>query len=177
MGRTAFFLLTGACLFLAAAGALTAVEAASPGKQVAVAVLDFGYVDTSGESANSSAEHQARLDALAAGLRTDLVHSGRYRIVTPVCRPQACAVGSTSLAELTRAAREAGADLLVLGAVHKESTLIQWAKVFAMNVDHGRVVFDKLITFRGDSDEAWTRAEQFIARELMAASPQGAADP
>ena len=178
MGRTAFFILASACLFLHAPAALAAEEAApAQGEKINVAILDFNYVDTSGESANSAQEHRARLDALAAGLRSDFVGSGRYRIVTPVCRPEPCVVGSTSLDELTRAAKDAGAKLLIMGAVHKESTLIQWAKVLAINVDDQRVVLDKLITFRGDSDEAWTRAEAFMARELVAAgSSQGAAD-
>ncbi len=179
MRQAAFFFLISACLVLGAAGGLAAEEAASPqGKQIAVAILDFGYLDTSGESGNSAAEHQARLEALATGLRRDFARSGRYRVVTPVCRPQPCVVGSTPLDELARAAKDAGAELLVMGAVHKESTLVQWAKVFAMNVDDKRVVFDKLITFRGDSDEAWARAEAFIAREFVAAGlSQGAADP
>ncbi len=68
-----------------------------------------------------------------------------------------------------RAAKSAGAKLLVMGAVHKESTLIQWAKVLVMNVGENRVVLDKLVSFRGNSDEAWTRAEAFIARELTSA--------
>jgi hypothetical protein len=174
MTRTAFFILTSACLLLHAPVALAAEETApAQGQEIGVAILDFNYIDTSGESENSAQEHKARLDALAAGLRSDFARSGRYRNVTPACRPAPCVVGSTPLDELTRAAKEAGAELLVVGAVHKESTLIQWVKVLAMNVDQ-RVVVDKLITFRGDSDEAWARAEAFMARELLAAgSTQG----
>ncbi|HZZ63653.1 MAG TPA: DUF2380 domain-containing protein [Roseiarcus sp.] len=177
MRRTAFFLIS-ICLFLGAAGVLGAQETpATQGKQIGVAILDFSYADTSGEQKDMTADHRKWLAALASGLRTDLAHAGGYRIVTPTCRPEPCALGSTPLDELLRASKEAGAELLVMGAVHKESTLLQWAKVTGVNVDDKRVVFDKLFTFRGDSEEAWARAEAFIARELVAAAAsESAAD-
>ena len=50
-------------------------------------------------------------------------------------------------------------------------TLIQWAGVQAIDVETERVVLDKLLTFRGDTDEAWDRAEVFLARELTALAP------
>ena len=170
MGRTAFFFLTSIGLLLGAAGVPGAPETpAAQGKQIGVAVLDFGYNDTSGEQKNMTADHRKWLAALASGLRADLTRAG-YRMVTPICDPAPCVVGSTPLDELLRAAKEAKAELLVMGAVHKESTLLQWAKVLGVKVDDERVVFDKLFTFRGDSQEAWTMAESFIARELLAAA-------
>lgn len=179
MRRTAFFFLISVSLFLEAAGVAVAQEtAALRGKEVGVAILDFSYSDTSGEQKDMTADHRKWLAALASGLRADLARTGAYRIVTPTCRPEPCAVGSTPLDELLRAAKEAGAELLVMGAVHKESTLLQWAKVTGVNVADERVVFDKLFTFRGDSKEAWARAEAFIAREILAAaSPAAAASP
>ncbi len=178
MRRTALLFMAFVCLFLGKAGIDGAhAKAGTSATDIGVAILDFGYSDTSGETQDLTVEHRARLEALASGLRTDFGRAAGYRIVTPLCRPQPCAVGSTPLDELERAAREAGAKLLVMGAVHKESTLIQWAKILAVNVDDGRVVLDKLLTFRGDSKEAWEKAEAFIARELMsAAPPPGAAD-
>ena len=38
----------------------------------------------------------------------------------------------------------------------------------AVDVESGRAVLDKLYTFRGDTDEAWERAEAFVAREVAA---------
>ncbi len=58
---------------------------------------------------------------------------------------------------------------MVLGGFHKMSTLVQWAKIQIVDEDEGRVVFDRLVTFRNDSDDAWTRAETFLFREIMAA--------
>jgi uncharacterized protein DUF2380 len=72
-----------------------------------------------------------------------------------------------------RIAGHRSATLVLIGGVHKQSTLIQWAKVQAIDVDAGRLVLDKLLTFRGDTDEAWERAEAFVAREVaeLAAAP------
>jgi Protein of unknown function (DUF2380) len=168
MRRTLFRFATSLCLIIGSGAASAAQDpAVQQGRGIGVAILDFTYADTSGESRDMTAEHAEWLEALAVGLRTSFARDGGYRIVTPVCRPQPCVVGSTPLDELERAAREAGAKLLVMGAVHKESTLVQWAKVLGVNVDDNRVIFDKLLSFRGDSEEAWARAEAFIASELL----------
>jgi hypothetical protein len=51
-----------------------------------------------------------------------------------------------------RIAGHRSATLVLIGGVHKQSTLIQWAKVQAIDVDAGRLVLDKLLTFRGDTE-------------------------
>jgi hypothetical protein len=63
---------------------------------------------------------------------------------------------------------------LLIGGVHKMSTLVQWAKIEAIDTKTERVMFDKLFTFRGDTDDAWRRAEAFIANEIAAMSGQPA---
>ncbi len=101
MRRSAFFFLTIACALIVTAGGGAAEQSAAPqGKDIWVAILDFGYSDTSGELQNSAAQHRARLEALADGLRRDMARNGRYRIVTPICHPEPCVVGSTPLDEL-----------------------------------------------------------------------------
>jgi hypothetical protein len=32
----------------------------------------------------------------------------------------------------------------------------------------GKLVFDRLLTFRGDTDDAWRRAEAFVAAQMAA---------
>ena len=180
MRRAALSLATGFCLFLAFVGAQRALSApAAQGNQIGVAVLDFTYADTAGEAQDMTTEHQKWLAALASGLRKGFERTGAYRLVTPVCRPEPCEVGRTPLDQLEGAAKEAGAQLLVMGGVHKESTLLQWAKVLAVNLVDNQVVTDKLFTFRGDNEYAWERAEEFISRDLLeAAAPlAGASGP
>lgn len=137
---------------------LTPGRTAAPG----VAIDDFVYSDTSGEPTDQTAAHQRRLTTFMAALRRDIAADGEYHLV-----PSSCATpcGDDAL----HAAAQAGANILVMGAVKKMSTLVLWAKVTAIDVGANRVAFEKLYTFRGDNDEAWERAESFIAKQLRAA--------
>jgi len=131
---------------------------------VAIAVADFDYVDTSGEVRDQHAEHAARLQTFMRAIRHDLAGSGQYRIVALVCSQAPCAAGGS--AKLMRDARDSGATLLLYGGIHKESTLIQWMKVEAVMVENGKHLFDRLLTFRGDTDESWMHSERFLIKQL-----------
>jgi len=95
-----------------------------------------------------------------AALRKDLAADGRFRVVLE-------AKSDAVPEELTQAAKTAGARFLVVGGIHKMSTLVQFAKVEAIDLAADRSVFSKLYTFRGDNDESWVRAEMFLSRELL----------
>jgi hypothetical protein len=131
---------------------------------VPVAVADFDYVDTSGEVRDQRAEHEARLQTFMRAIRDDLAGSGQYRIVPLVCSQAPCPTSGST--ELMKDARSSGATLLLYGGIHKESTLIQWMKVEAVEVESGKPLFNRLITFRGDSDDSWRRSEQFLIKQL-----------
>ncbi len=60
--------------------------------------------------------------------------------------------------------------MLVYGGIHKVSTLIQEAVVQMVDVEQDRLVVDRRISFRGDTDDAWRRAAAFAATSLRAAS-------
>jgi hypothetical protein len=143
-------------------------------QRAAVAVIDFDYVDTSGEARDQRGEHEARLAVFMRALKEDLAQGDRFRPVTPTCAPSPCSLASSMVTGLLAAAREAGADILLIGGVHKMSTLVQWAKIEAIDAKTERVLFDKLFTFRGDTDDAWRRAEVFIVEEITAVSGQPA---
>jgi hypothetical protein len=136
-------------------------QAAEP---IPIAVLDLDYTDHSGEPRDQRQEHAARLQHFAEALRTDLTNTGKYRTVSPVCDPAPCTAADPTL---IASARKAGAHLMMFGGVQKMSTLIQWAKLLVVDVQTEKVVFDRLITFRGDDDESWRRAEAFTIREFM----------
>ncbi|MGO9673489.1 MAG: DUF2380 domain-containing protein [Methylocella sp.] len=137
----------------------------------AIAVIDFDYLDTSGEERDQRKEHEARLSAFMGALRTDFATGAKFKVVTPICQPEPCSLGGTMVPKLLAAARDAGADIVLIGGVHKMSTLVQWAKVEAIDAKTGGVLFDKLFTFRGDTDDAWRRAEAFIFEEITALPP------
>jgi len=163
-------LVTGLLCSVAFGVASPTVAAGGGPSPVAIAVPDLVYVDTSGEPRDQTQEHAARIRRFSDALRGDLERNGKFRIVTPQCGAAPCAA-SAEPSELVARAREAGAKLVLIGGVHKQSTLIQWAKLQAVDVESGRPVLDKLLTFRGDTDEAWERAETFAARELAGLAP------
>jgi hypothetical protein len=142
----------------------------------AFAVAEIDYADTSGEVIDQSADHTRRLRTFEAALRSDLAAGGKLRSVTLDCPPNACSVSDITAAQLVGKAEVAGADFLLVGSFHKMSTLIQWAKFEMIDVKSRKIVFERLVTFRGDNDEAWRRAEAFIAadiadRELTRSAP------
>ncbi|WP_348638253.1 DUF2380 domain-containing protein [Bradyrhizobium sp. ISRA463] len=141
-----------------------------------VEIQDFGYLDTSREPTDQSASHQERLQAFTAALRRDVAADALYRLVPSSCG-STCDADAPLTAERLRAAAQGGANVLIVGLVQKMSTLVQWARVRAVDLDKNRVLFEKLYTFRGDNDEAWQRAEAFVAREIREAlaKPQPAA--
>ncbi len=142
----------------------------APTQPAALAILDLDYVDTSGEPIDQIAAHKRRAADFVNALQRDLAANGQYRIVKMSCGSAPCDP-TMSPAEIQKAARAAGAKLVLLGGVHKMSTLVQWAKIQIADEEQGRIVFDRLLTFRGDTDEAWQRAESFIARDVLQSAP------
>jgi hypothetical protein len=137
------------------------------GKPPVLAVAEIDYVDTSGEVIDQSADHRRRLRAFEASLRSDLTASGKLRSVVLDCPPNACSVGDIDANQLIGKAQAAGADFLLISAFHKVSTLVQWAKFDMIDVKAQKLSFERLVSFRGDNDEAWRRAEDFIVRDIM----------
>jgi len=145
---------------------LTPAGFAAPASQPAgLEIDDFGYLDTSGEPTDQASAHQIRLQAFMSALRHDLEADHRYRLVASSCAPPCAADGSVTPDRLS-AASQAGTNILVVGGIRKMSTLVQWAKVGAIDVGARRILFEKLYTFRGDNDEAWRRAEAFVSQEI-----------
>jgi Protein of unknown function (DUF2380) len=132
-----------------------------------LAVAEIQYVDTSGEITDQSADHVRRLREFEASLRTDLAASGKVRNGVLDCPPNACSIGDIEADHLLDKAQAAGADYLLISSFHKLSTLVQWAKFDLVDVKTRNVVFNRLVTFRGDNDKAWRHAESFVAKEIL----------
>ncbi len=140
---------------------LPAASRAAPAP--AIAVDDFGYFDTSGEPTDQTAAHQRRLAAFMAAFNHDLTADGAYRLVVSSC------TAPCQSDDRLHAASQAGANILILGAVKKLSTLVLWTKVTAIDLGANRVAVEKLYTFRGDNDLAWQQNESYVARDVRAA--------
>jgi hypothetical protein len=137
--------------------------------RIPIAVADFDYLDTSAEPINQEAVHAERLRTFTERLRLDLAQQN-YRIVELSCAQRPCSVRRSTAERLIESARAAGARLLLVGGIRKVSTLIQNGRIQVADVEMNQVVFDRLISFRGDTDESWERAERFVMRELAAAN-------
>lgn len=162
-GRLGFAAIGLAWVWLALAPALGQAQAAAP--TLAVGALD--YVDTSGEPRDQVADHARRVKAFADSLRADLATSGKFRIASLDCQASQCSAATSDPAELIAKAKQAGATYLLIGGIHKVSTLMQWAKFDILDVKTTKVVFVRLLTFRGDDDAAWKHAEGFLDREIL----------
>jgi hypothetical protein len=137
-----------------------------PRQPIPIAIVDFDYRDSSGEAQDQTEKHRALLQAFTESLRRDLARGEKYHVVALPCGPEPCTAARSDPAQLIGRAREAGAALLLYGGIHKMSTLVQWAKVQIVDVRAGRLVLDRLLTFRGDDERAWQRAEAFLAADL-----------
>ena len=150
-------------LGLSAAPYALADEAPAP---VKIAVLDFGFEDTSGEPRDQTSEHRQKLQGFMDSLRGDLASSGMFEVLAVVCEGEPCAVGKSSASQSLDAAKRAGVRLLLYGAFHKVSTMESWAKYEVFDVDANKLVVDRLLTYRDDNEEAWRRFERFVWREI-----------
>ncbi|WP_454849715.1 DUF2380 domain-containing protein [Rhizobium binxianense] len=146
-----------------AAGLASAVPAAEP---VALAVAAFDFRDTSGEVRNQADEHEARLKALGAAVNEGLSATGKVGLVGLGCGAGACTVRAAGLDALSAHARKVGAHYLLIGEVHKLSTLIGEVKFAVLDMDTGRPTCDRFLSYRGDTDEAWRRAAAFVVRDV-----------
>jgi len=127
-----------------------------------VAIADFDNFDTAGEGAQRSAEHADRVRAFAEFLRGNLAGGRRYAILSLTCPTVPCSAARMPPADFLQAARNSGARLLVYGGIHKQSTLVQWALVHAIDLKQDKLVLERTFSLRGDTDEAFRRAADFI---------------
>jgi hypothetical protein len=148
------------CAFAALSGASQALE------PVPVAIIEFDYVGRSGGLLEQGPAKTERLRELVQQVRDGLAQSGRYRVVSLSCDPAPCSAVRTDPAVLIAKARAAGARLLVFGGIQKMNAVIQYGNAEAVDLEADRLVFDRNIVFRDDSEEAWDYAARFLIAEL-----------
>lgn len=146
--------------------------------QRAVAVLDFELIDTSleGETKGPRADEQARLARLGPRLRERLAASGRFSVLdsAPVAAEahavnlQACGGCDATFA------RRLGADLSVTGTVQKVSNLILNMNIYIRDAGTGSLVAGMSADFRGNTDESWSRALDWLIDHRLLAQDFGA---
>jgi Protein of unknown function (DUF2380) len=153
---------------------IASAQAAEP----KVAVFDFELVDTSLEGATYGprADQQARLAQIADQLRDRLAKSGRVKVVdvAPVAAQARAADLRTCDGCEAQFARQVGADFAVTGWVQKVSNLILNMNIMVRDAKSGSVISLKSVDMRGNTDETWSRAIDWLIRyDLLAPPGQG----
>ena len=161
---------------IATAVPLAAFIASAHASEPKVAVFNFELVDTSLEGATNGArpDQQQRLVRAGNQLRDRLAKSGRVEVVDI-----AAVASQADAADLrtcdgceAKFARKLGADYAIVGWVQKVSNLILNMNIMVRDVGSDRVVAVKSVDLRGNTDETWSRAVDWLVRyDLLA--PQG----
>lgn len=155
------FLLT-----LIGAGVLASAAFADVVEPATLAVADFEFKDTSGEVRDQTAEHQARLKAFGVTLQDALSDNKKIDLVALPCQAEQCTIKDPGLVDLSKQAKTARAKYLLIGQMHKMSTLVGWVKFAVLDLNNNKAVCDRYLTYRGDTDEAWRRAAEFTVRDI-----------
>ena len=142
---------------------------ASPSKLV---VLD---VELSGDVGGPELvpEHQARLKLASAKLRESLSRTGLYQLVDSTAarstieklRSQYLYLHDCNGCDLD-IARQLGADQVLVTWVNRVSALILSLTYEFHDVETGQITARKSFGFRGDNDTSWTRAIDYMVRDL-----------
>ncbi|WP_428030658.1 DUF2380 domain-containing protein [Ancylobacter sp.] len=135
-----------------------------------VAVADIGFTDSSGEPQDQRAAHEARRLALTEAVRADIGSAGTLQSLDLPCEG-ACRLDAEGVEALRRRAGQAGAGFLLVGSVHKMSTLVLSLRVAVLDAATGKLVFERLLSFRGDNDAGWRHAGDYVAREVTSQLP------
>jgi hypothetical protein len=143
-----------------------------------VAVFDLEMIDTSlqGEVNGAQADEQARLSRTGDQVRKELAESGKFRVldIAPV---NAAAHGSNLQACggcVVKLAGEIGADLVMTGVVQKVSNLILNINLYLRDVHTGQLLAAASADMRGNTDESWSRATNYLVRNRLLAPNYGA---
>jgi hypothetical protein len=156
---------------------LVSVPAPAAADGTRIAVFEFELIDTSLEGALNGprADEFLRVSRLAPELRGRLAASGRYSLldISPVAEEarasnlQVCGGCDTRLAE------RLGAELAVTGTVQKVSNLILNMNIYVRDARTGRAVTQVSADFRGNTDESWSRALDWLIRNRLLAAQGG----
>jgi len=163
------------CVLIAMLAMVPVAARAAPSQ---VAVFDFELIDTSlqGEVDGPRSDEQGRLMRAGDQVRKALADSGRFTVldIAPVnvaahgSNLQACGGCEVALA------RQLGADLVITGTVQKVSNLILNINFYLRDVHTGQLVTAMSADMRGNTDESWTRAADYLLRNRLLAPNYGA---
>ena len=136
-----------------------------------LAVFDFELLDTSleGEMRGPQADERDRLIRISDQVRGQLAESGKFQLLD--IAPVKAATAGSNLQACggcdIQFAKAIGADLVITGVIKKVSTLILSLTIFVRDVHTGQLVTAVNASFRGNTDESWTRATSYLVRNRL----------
>ena len=152
------------------AGPLLIVDAADASPRVVV--LDVELTGDLGGPTFSS-QHEARLEMASARLRENLQRTDLYQVVDNAPAQETIERLSAQHRYLHNCAecvleigRELGADRVLVSRVFRVSALILTLTYEMMDVSTAQIIARKSFDFRGDNDVAWTRAIDYMVRDM-----------
>jgi Protein of unknown function (DUF2380) len=134
-----------------------------------IAVADFDYKDNSGEVRDQSAEHKARVAHFAELVRENLSAQGDTSVLPFDCPQHPCTPIKMGSDDFIAAARRTGARFIVYGGILKVSTLVQNGLVEVLDLQNEKLILMRAVSFRGDNDEAFSRAAAFVGETVREA--------
>jgi len=142
-----------------------------------VAVFDFELIDTSLEGAMRGArpDEQERLARLSDRLRQLLRASGRFSLIDimPIAsKAQASNLQGCGGCDI-RLAQRIGAELAITGTVQKISNLILNMNIYVRDASSGATIAAMSADMRGNTDETWSRAIDWLVRNRLLAPGYG----
>jgi hypothetical protein len=163
--------MTARILFLFCLFAASSVAA----EPIRVAIFDFELIDTSldGQMKGPNPDEKARLERLAPALRAKLAASDKYVVVdTRAVSARANAQNLQSCGGCDASlAHEVGADVALTGTVQKVSNLILNLNIYLRDAKDDRLLQAMSADFRGNTDESWSRALDYLIRNRLLPEP------
>ena len=104
--------------------------------------------------------HFAELVRASLGAQDD------FRVMPLACAEPPCTPINMRPDNFIAASRRSGARFVVYGGIHKMSTLIQNGDVELLDMEANKVLLKRAVTFRGDTDEAFSRAAAFVGETV-----------
>jgi chitinase len=138
-----------------------------------IAVFDFELIDSSLEGSVNGprADEQTRLADVGNRLRQRLAESGKFMLVDMA--PVGAEAHANNLQACggcdTRLARQVGAELALTGTVQKVSNLILNMNLYVRDAGSGQVVAAASADLRGNTEESWSRALDWLVRNRLLA--------
>jgi len=174
--RRVYWFPEGIEAWMAAGQPTAATQPQAPDDSVLpkMAVLDLEMTGDLG-GPELAAEHAARLRLESARLRADLSRAGLYRLVDvraaqttiDALKAQQAYLHDCNGCDLD-VGRELGADLVMVAWVDRVSGLILTLTYEIHDVKTNQITARKSFDFRGDNDNAWNHAIDYMVRDLRA---------